>query len=133
MSERSNDNETASDGFASIIRAKQLPSEHAKRLRREMTDAERLVWSRLRGDQLGAKFRRQLTIGPYIADFACPECRLVIEIDGNQHADNPNDARRTRRIESEGWYVIRFWNSDVAENLDGVIETIFNEMSGGSD
>src|SRR4029079_12797034 len=93
----------------------------AQRLRREMTDAERKLWSVLRNRKLnGAKFRRQQPLGPYIADFVCQECRLIIEADGGQHADNASDARRTAFLESVGYRVLRFWNNDILTNLDGV-------------
>ena len=97
----------------------------AKHLRREMTDAERRLWSVLRDSRLeGAKFRRQQPIGPFIADFACQEHRLIIEADGGQHADNLRDARRTAFLESKGYRVLRFWNNDILTNLDGVAQVI---------
>jgi len=102
----------------------------AQRLRREMTDAERKLWSVLRNRKLnGAKFRRQQPLGPYIADFVCQECRLIIEADGGQHADNASDARRTAFLESVGYRVLRFWNNDILTNLDGVAEAIAKELS----
>lgn len=98
----------------------------ARRLRREMTDAERLLWSRLRGSQLeGRRFVRQYEIGNAVADFACRGAKLVVELDGGQHARAiEEDAARTRRIELHGYSVIRFWNSDVMANPDGVLEEI---------
>ncbi|HEY7899853.1 MAG TPA: DUF559 domain-containing protein, partial [Caulobacteraceae bacterium] len=83
---------------------------------------EHRLWSILRNRQLdGRKFRRQVPIGPYYADFACHEARLVIELDGAQHADRiAADSARTRAIEALGWKVVRFWNTEVTENLDGV-------------
>ena len=86
----------------------------ARQLRRDMTDCERVLWSRLRGSQLdGCKFVRQFAIGPAIADFACRSARLVIELDGGQHTEATEaDAERTRLIEVHGYTVIRFWNSD---------------------
>jgi adenine-specific DNA-methyltransferase len=98
----------------------------AKALRRRMTDAERKLWSVLRNRQLGEyKFRRQAAIGPYIVDFVCFEEKLVIEIDGGQHADNSEkDAIRTERLEADGFQVIRFWNNEVLGNTDGVIRAI---------
>jgi BirA family biotin operon repressor/biotin-[acetyl-CoA-carboxylase] ligase len=101
----------------------------ARKLRREMTDAERLLWSRIRGEQLGRKFVSQFPIGGAIADFACRRARLVIEVDGGQHALAAEaDAERTRIIEAHGYKVIRFWNSDVMENLHRVLETILQEL-----
>jgi very-short-patch-repair endonuclease len=100
----------------------------ARRLRRDGTFPERLVWSRLRSRQLvGAKFRRQHPIGPWIADFACEEVQLVIELDGDTHGTPDQaawDARRTRCLEAEGWTVLRFWNADVFESLDGTLGQI---------
>ena len=73
----------------------------------------------------GAKFRRQTPIGPYVVDFVCFDARLVIEIDGGQHANNnQQDERRTAWLQSEGYRVIRFWNNDVIENLAGVLHAI---------
>jgi very-short-patch-repair endonuclease len=102
-----------------------MPNRTARDLRRHMTDAERLLWYFLRaGRFLGCKFRRQHPIGPFIADFACVERRLVIEADGGQHADPASDARRTRWIESEGWHVVRFWNDDIMRRTDDVLHEI---------
>jgi very-short-patch-repair endonuclease len=102
----------------------------AKRLRREMTDAERKLWSILRDSQLdGAKFRRQQPIGPFIGDFVCQSARLIIEADGGQHAQSESDARRTAFLRSKGYRVLRFWNNDVLENLEGVAEAILAALS----
>jgi very-short-patch-repair endonuclease len=102
----------------------------AQRLRRELTDAERTLWSVLRNRQLeGAKFRRQQPIGPFIADFICQEHRLIIEADGGQHADNATDAKRTAFLESKGYSVLRFWNNDILNNLDGVAQVIADALS----
>ena len=97
----------------------------ARKLRSDATDAETLLWRHLRGGRLlGAKFRRQMPIGPHIADFACEQARLVIELDGGQHADSTTDDARTRALEAAGYTVLRFWNHDVFENTDGVLEDI---------
>ena len=101
----------------------------ARKLRREPTQAEKRLWSRLRGGQLGVRFTRQLPIGNAIADFACRRLRLVIEVDGGQHADNPADEARTRMIEAQGYRVVRFWNNDVLANTDGVILRIAEELA----
>lgn len=102
----------------------------AKRLRREMTDAEQKLWSALRGSQLGgAKFRRQQPIGPFIADFVWQERRLIIEADGGQHEGSSADLRRTAFLESKGYRVLRFWNNDILNNLDGVARLIANSLS----
>ncbi len=81
------------------------------------------------------KFTRQLPIEPYIADFACRQAKLVVEIDGSQHIGSAGDEARTRHLEAEGWTVIRFWNSDVIANPDGVAEAILRrgaECLGGT-
>ncbi len=99
----------------------------AKRLRTEMTDAERAVWNLVRAHRLnGLGFRRQVPIGSYVVDFCCHEARLVLEIDGSQHAEAEaaRDAVRTRSLEEQGYRVIRFWNADVLRNIGGVAETI---------
>ena len=101
----------------------------ARKLRRDQTDAEKLLWSHLRSRQLeDAKFVRQFPIGPHIADFACRSLMLVIELDGGQHADNSVDGDRSRLIEAFGYRVIRFWNNEMLSNPDGVLEVIAREV-----
>jgi very-short-patch-repair endonuclease len=97
----------------------------AKKLRSNMTDAERQLWYRLRGHRFGGiKFKRQVPIGPYVVDFACKSQRLVLEIDGGQHADNEVDRIRDQRLLEQGYKVLRFWNNDVLRNTNGVLEVI---------
>ena len=97
----------------------------AKRLRRDLTLAERKLWSMLRNSQLdGTKFRRQQPIGPFIADFVCQGRRLIVEADGGQHFDSPTDVRRTAFLHTKGYRVLRFWNNDIANNIDGVAQVI---------
>lgn len=94
-----------------------------------MTDAERKLWRRLCNRQMGgAKFRRQVPVGPYVVDFLCIEARLVIEIDGGQHAEDGE--KRTRYLQQYGYRVIRFWNNEVLGNLDGVLTRISIEVGG---
>ncbi|MCR2833944.1 endonuclease domain-containing protein [Parerythrobacter lacustris] len=100
----------------------------ARKLRSDMTDAERQLWSRLCAKQLGVQFTRQHQIGNFIVDFACRSLRLAIECDGGQHSDSPTDTGRTEVIEAHGYRVIRFWNNDILENTDGVVEAILEEM-----
>jgi len=100
----------------------------ARKLRRCSTDAERRLWRHLRSRQLeGAKFVRQFPIGPHVADFACRDARLAIELDGGQHTAEV-DAPRTQVIEAFGYQILRFWNNDVLENTDGVLEAIRQEL-----
>lgn len=103
----------------------------ARQLRRNQTDAERVLWARLRNRQLrGAKFRRQHPIGPFVADFACPQQQLVVELDGGQHAvEVAGDQKRSRFLEGQGYRVLRFWNHEVLNNSDGVIERIAEALS----
>ena len=103
-----------------------MRSDLVRNLRQNATDAERRLWSHLRNRQLdGHKFRRQVPLGPYIADFACLSERLIVEVDGGQHAwQATTDAARTPWLEAEGYRVLRFWNSEVLGNLEGVLQTI---------
>jgi very-short-patch-repair endonuclease len=99
----------------------------ARRMRAEPTDAERVLWQRLRHDirLIGSHFRRQAAIGPFIVDFASRKVKLVIELDGGQHDwQQAADAMRTLRIEAAGYRVLRFWNNDVLGNLEGVLDEI---------
>lgn len=100
----------------------------ARRFRRKMTDAEFKLWKHLRNKQLGVKFRRQSTIGNYIVDFVSFESKLVIEIDGGQHARSNDDKSREKWLTSQGFKVLRFWNNDVLRNIQGVLEKIRKEM-----
>jgi very-short-patch-repair endonuclease len=95
-----------------------------------MTDAERAMWRYLRLRQLdGHKFRRQVRIGPYIADFACLRAQIVVEVDGGQHADaRAYDSRRDDFMRGQGYRILRFWNNDVLSNMEGVWEVIAAEF-----
>ncbi|MDE1969046.1 MAG: endonuclease domain-containing protein [Alphaproteobacteria bacterium] len=100
-----------------------MASPLARKLRQTPTDAETRLWSRLRRQQVdGFRFRRQQPIGRYVVDFFCPEAKLIIEVDGGQHANDSNT--RTRWFEACGYRVIRFWNNDVLGNTDGVVTRI---------
>ena len=104
----------------------------ARRLRRRMTDAETIVWTRLRRGQLeGWKFRRQHPVGAYIADFACLDAGLIIEVDGAPHSERQeiaHDARRSAYLEERGYLVLRVFNTDIYDNLDGVLEGVLNAL-----
>ena len=97
-------------------------TQHARALRSAATPQERTIWHLL--SRYRPKFTRQLPIGPYIADFACRQARLVVEIDGGQHAESQYDAVRDEWLRREGWTVFRVWNSDVNENPIGTVEAI---------
>ena len=98
----------------------------ARRLRRNQTDAERILWFRLRDRRLGGwKFRRQFPIDRFVVDFFCADAHLIVELDGGQHAAQvAADAQRTKILEAMGYLVLRYWNNDVTQNIDGVVETI---------
>jgi very-short-patch-repair endonuclease len=99
----------------------------ARRMRAQPTDAERVLWQRLRHDiaLVDSHFRRQTLVGPFIVDFASRKAKLVVELDGGQHDwQQAFDARRTRQIEAAGYRVLRFWNNDVLGNLEGVLSEI---------
>jgi very-short-patch-repair endonuclease len=99
--------------------------ERARRLRRDMTDAERTLWRYLRAGRLGVKFRCQRWLGGSFADFASIEAKLVVEVDGGQHdRDRRNDERRARAMAGLGYRTIRFRNHDVLENIEGVVTVI---------
>jgi very-short-patch-repair endonuclease len=97
----------------------------ARAMRRAPTDAERRLWRLLRDRRLdGLKFRRQVPVGPYIADFLCVGTRLIVEADGSQHAENSRDKVRDAHLAGEGWRLLRFWNHEVIQNREGVLDTI---------
>jgi very-short-patch-repair endonuclease len=104
--------------------------ELARKLRNNLTDAEKHLWYYLRNKNLeGLKFRRQVILGKYIVDFICFEKRLIIEVDGGQHVDNKqSDIVRDAWLESQGFRVLRFWNNEVLENRDGVILKILSVL-----
>jgi very-short-patch-repair endonuclease len=105
----------------------------ARQLRRNSTEVERLLWSKLRAGRLNDfPFKRQFPCCGYILDFACVSQRLNIELDGSQHADNPADVIRDRVLTGQGWRVLRFWNNEVNGNLAGVLETILDALSAPS-
>src|SRR5829696_74245 len=108
-------------------------TDQARHLRANLTQAERRLWSALRRQALGARFRRQVPLGPYVVDFACPTRRLVVEVDGGQHLENPADVQRDAWLQANGFRVLRFWNHEVLANLEGVLTVILAALGGGSD
>ena len=101
----------------------------ARKLRRNQTDAELKLWLHLRNRRLkGLKFRRQVPVSGYIADFLCDDVKVILEVDGGQHAENARDVTRTAALQTAGYEVIRFWNSDVLENIEGVLERILEAV-----
>jgi len=103
--------------------------ERARSLRRAQTKPEFLLWKHLRDRQLGGfKFVRQEPIGPYYADFACRGRRLIVEVDGGQHLESTSDARRDNILGALGYRIIRVWNNDVLNNIEGVLEMLLCEL-----
>ncbi|MGZ3158385.1 MAG: endonuclease domain-containing protein [Burkholderiaceae bacterium] len=102
----------------------------AKALRKSLTDAERKLWSRLQGGQLGVKFRRQHPFENFILDFVCLEKLIVVEVDGSQHADQrKHDESRTKILVESGFQVLRFWNNEVLNQTDEVVQSIWNVLN----
>ncbi len=103
-----------------------LPTQRSRDLRNNATKSERTLWRKLRNRQVtGTRFNRQVPIGPFICDFVARTMKLIIELDGGQHAlSSDEDARRTKFLHAEGYRVIRFWNNDVLENIEGVMVLI---------
>jgi very-short-patch-repair endonuclease len=107
----------------------QQSTERARSLRRALTPAEFALWTRIRARQLGGfKFARQEPIARYYVDFVCRERRLIVELDGGQHAESPKDRLRDHALCALGYRVIRIWNSEVIENLDGVLQRLLSEL-----
>ena len=103
----------------------------ARDMRRDPTEAERVMWRLLRGRRFeGRKFRRQQVLGRYIADFVCLEARLIVEVDGGQHADNAYDRERDDWLKSQGFTVLRFWNGDVLRETEGVVHALEQALRG---
>ena len=113
---------------------RKIGTSRSRALRLNATDAEKALWRALKNIPVyGSHFRRQVPIGPYVADFACLKARLLIELDGGHHSRDDvaaNDERRTRWLESEGYRVMRFWNAELTENMPGVLDTIYAGLYG---
>ena len=104
-------------------------TDRARTLRNNATPQERVLWRLL--SRYRPKFTRQLSIPPFVADLACREARLIVEVDGSQHLDSKTDDGRTHVLESEGWTIIRFWNSEVNDNPDGIAQAILLKAAEG--
>jgi len=104
-----------------------MTRQRARALRKRMTDAERLLWRHLRNRELGGwKFRRQYPVGPYVVDFICLEKQVAIEVDGGQHAETEElDIQRSAYLNRMGYLVFRFWNNQVLQETEAVLEAIF--------
>src|SRR6516164_5954505 len=130
MGEGRGGGDDAEDG--SMVEKEPSPGarDRAPTLRRAMTEAERRLWQMLRSRQTqGCRFRRQVPIGRFIADFVCHEARLIVEIDGGQHdPSSESEASRTRFLEAEGYRVLRFWNNEVLENAEGVRSAVAENL-----
>ena len=101
----------------------------ARNMRKEPTDAERLLWKHLRNRQfLGLKFKRQAPLGNYIADLFCEEQKVIVEADGGQHGDNSYDAKRDAWLKSQGYWVFRFWNHEILLDIESVLATLERDL-----
>ncbi|QNK71113.1 endonuclease domain-containing protein [Variovorax sp. PAMC26660] len=118
------------DTAGPLSRLRERARVRARSLRTTPTDAEALLWYHLRDRRMADhKFRRQRSIGPYFADFACLEAKLIVELDGGQHVDAaPYDGNRTRFLEAQGYRVLRFWNNEVLTQTDAVRERILQAL-----
>jgi very-short-patch-repair endonuclease len=123
----------AGEGVSRRLTGEGFAKLQAKRLRHDMTDAETKLWHALRGKKFeGFKFRRQVAIGTYIADFVCFAQRLIVEVDGSQHEGSLHDVQRDAWLEAEGFRVLRLWNNDVMQNLDFSMLAILNALTHSS-
>ena len=101
----------------------------ARKLRNNLTEAEKYLWYELRLKNLGVKFRRQTVIGQYIVDFVCYQKKLIIEVDGGQHAESGRDKKRDQWLSDQGFEILRFWNNDVLRNREGVLAIIIDYLN----
>jgi very-short-patch-repair endonuclease len=116
--------------FSHLSQLRPASSEPARQLRKKMTRPEWVLWYYVRARRFeGWKFRRQVPIGRYVVDFLCEGARLIVELDGGQHdLRRRSDAERTAWLESKGYRVLRYWNNDVMENIQGVLETLLDAL-----
>ena len=117
------------------MKHKSTTLKQAKMLRKNMTEQEKILWNILRNNKFyGLKFKRQVPIGNYVVDFACEIHNLIIELDGGQHNEPDNieyDKQRTEFLENKGYKVLRFWNNEIDDNIDGVCEVIYKTIFEG--
>jgi very-short-patch-repair endonuclease len=113
------------------VRGETLSNQHARGLRKSLTDAERVLWHNLRDRRLGGwNFRRQHVIGPFIVNFICVEKKLIVEVDGGQHAEMIiQDHNRTEYLNKNGYRVMRFWNNEVLQETEAVLQVLFSTLS----
>ena len=117
------------EGNEPAASSSRVSTSRARALRARMPDAERRLWFALRDRRFANfKFRRQVPVGPFIADFVCYTARVVVEVDGGQHADSWTDERRDRWFAANDFLVLRFWNNDVLSNLEGVLTSILSTL-----
>jgi very-short-patch-repair endonuclease len=120
----------AGEGVSPRLTGEGFAKRQAKHLRHDMTEAETKLWQVLRGKKFeGFKFRRQVAIGTYIADFVCFAQHLIVEVDGSQHEGSTHDEKRDAWLESQGFQVLRLWNNDVLQSLDFSMVTILNALT----
>jgi very-short-patch-repair endonuclease len=120
----------AGEGVSRRLTGEGFAKRQAKHLRHDMTEAETKLWQALRGKRFeGYKFRRQVAIGTYIADFVCFSQRLIVEVDGSQHESSTHDQKRDAWLEAEGFRVLRLWNNDVLKSLDYSMLAILNALT----
>lgn len=116
-----------------LIRNRQVLKERRRELRRNQTEAEKVLWQKLRSNRFhNLKFFRQYSVGPYIIDFFCPAEHLALEIDGGQHADSDTqtyDESRSAYLKTRGIEVLRFWNNEILQNIEGVLCRIAEEIT----
>ena len=110
-------------------RVNKMTRQNALRLRKDLTDAEFVLWQLLRSRQLaGLKFRRQVPVGPWIVDFVTFEHKVIVEADGGQHADSERDKERDSDLRARGFQILRFWNNEILQNEEGVLQIIIEKI-----
>jgi very-short-patch-repair endonuclease len=120
----------AGEGVSRRLTGEGFAKQQAKRLRHDMTEAETKLWHALRGKRFkGHKFRRQVAIGNYIVDFVCFAQKLIVEVDGSQHEGSTHDAKRDAWLKTQGFHIVRIWNTYILQNLDGALLMISDALT----